>query len=69
MAEQRDSGKVEYGNGKNGSGKEKLLVTSTEGTSEVESEVARDGDEERVITVEEVIVLDEGTRGVGEEGG
>ena len=34
---------------------------------EVESEEARDGDEERVIAVEEVIVLDERTRGVGEE--
>ena len=34
---------------------------------EVEGEEAIDGDEERVIAVEEVIVLDEGTRGVGEE--
>ena len=33
----------------------------------IEGEEARDGDEERVITVEEVIVLDEGTRGVGVE--
>ena len=30
---------------------------------EVEGEEARDGNEEKVIAVEEVIVLDEGTRG------
>ena len=30
-------------------------------------EEAKDGDEERVITKEEVIVLDEGTRVVGEK--
>ena len=29
---------------------------------EVEGEEARDGDEERVIAVEEIIVLDEGTK-------
>ena len=29
----------------------------------VEDEEARDGDEERVLAVEEIIVLDEGTRG------
>ena len=34
---------------------------------EVESKEARDGDEERIITVEEVIVIDEGTRGVGQQ--
>ena len=34
---------------------------------EVDSEEARDGDEERIIAVEEVIVFDEGTSGVGEE--
>ena len=34
---------------------------------EVEGEEARDGDEEMVIAVEEVIVLDEGTSRVGEE--
>ena len=33
----------------------------------MEGKEARDGDEERVIAVEEVIVLDEGTSGVGEE--
>ena len=33
----------------------------------VEGEEARDGDEERVIVVEEIIVLDEETRRVGEE--
>ena len=47
---------------------EKLLFTDTEGTTgvmiEVEGEEARDGDEETVVAVEEVIVLDEGTRGV-----
>ena len=30
-------------------------------------EEARDGDEERIIAVEQEIVLEEGTRGVGEE--
>ena len=30
---------------------------------EVEGEETRDGDEERIIAVEEVIVLDEGMRG------
>ena len=49
-----------------GFSKEKLLVTDTEGTTgvviEVEGEEARDGDEESVIAVEEVIVLHEGTR-------
>ena len=34
---------------------------------EVEGEEARDGDEERVIAVEEIIVLDEEKRGVGEK--
>ena len=34
---------------------------------EVEGEEGRDVDEERVIAVEEVIVLDEGTSGVEEE--
>ena len=57
--------------GESGSNKEKLLVTGTEETKgvviEVEGEEARDGKEERVIAVEEVIMLDEGTRGVGEE--
>ena len=56
--------------GLSGFSKEKLLVTGTEGIigwmRKVEAEEARDGDEERVIAVEEVIVLDEGTRGVGE---
>ena len=33
----------------------------------MKGEAARDGDEERVIAVEEVIVLDEGTTGVEEE--
>ena len=36
---------------------------------EVEGEEARDGDEGRVIVVEEVIVLDERTRGRGMSGG
>ena len=53
------------------SNEEKLLVTGTERTTgmviEVEDEEARDGDEERVIAVEDVIVLYEGTRGAGEE--
>ena len=44
-----------------GFSKEKILVTCTEGTTgrvrEVEREEARDGDEERVIAVEEVIPL------------
>ena len=39
---------------------EKLLFTDTE----VTTGEARDGDEETVVAVEEVIVLDEGTRGV-----
>ena len=43
---------------------EELLVTNTEGTTgrvrEMEGEEARDGDEERVIAVEEKIVLNEG---------
>ena len=54
-----------------GSSKEKSLVTGTEGTIElvieVEGEEAGDGDEGRVIAVEEVIVLGKGTSGVGEE--
>ena len=52
-----------------GSSKEKLLVTGTEGTTGVVivGEEARGGNEERVIAVEEIIVLDEGTSGVGEE--
>ena len=50
-----------------------LLITGTEGTTglvrEGEGAETREGDEGRVIliTVKEVIVLDEGTRGVGEE--
>ena len=48
--------------------KEKLLVTSIEGTTgkmkEVEGEEAREGDEGKVIAMEEIIVLDEGTRGI-----
>ena len=48
------------------------FVTSTEGTTgrvrEVKREEARKGNEERVIAVDEVIVLDEeGSRGVGDE--
>ena len=54
-----------------GFSKEKCLVTGSKGTTgvviEVKGEQARDGDEERVIAVEEVIMLDEGTRGVEEE--
>ena len=34
---------------------------------EMESEEARDEDEERVIVVEKIIVLDEGTRRIAEE--
>ena len=56
----------EYRLGCQGLVKKKLLVTGTEGTTglvrEVEDEEARDGDEGRVIAVEEVIVLHEGTR-------
>ena len=33
---------------------------------EVEGDEAREGDEERLVAVEGVIVLDEGTRGVGQ---
>ena len=51
--------------------KEKLFVTVSEGTTgrvrEVEVEESGDGDEERAIAVKEVIVLDGGTRRVGEE--
>ena len=50
--------------------KEKLLVISTEETTgrvkEVEGEEVRDEGEERVIAIEEIIVLDKGTR-MGEE--
>ena len=51
--------------------KKKLSVTGTEGTTgvviDMEGEKVRDGDEERVIAVEEIIVLDEEKRGVGEK--
>ena len=54
--------------GLSGLSKEKLLVTGTEGTTgvvrEVEDEEAREGYKGRVIAVEEVIVVDEGTKGV-----
>ena len=33
----------------------------------MEREEARNGDEERIMPIEEIIVLHEGTRGVGEE--
>ena len=53
-----------------GLSKEELLVTDNEritgGLREVEGKEVRNGDEERVIAVKDVIVLDEGTR-VGEE--
>ena len=52
-----------------GSSKKKRLITCTEGTTGVVMEVgeeARDGNEERVTAVEEVIMQDEGTSGVGE---
>ena len=49
----------------------KILVTGSETTTgrlrEVEREEARDGHEEIVIAVEEVIVLDEGITGVREK--
>ena len=49
-----------------GFSKEKLLGTRTEGNTgvvrEVEGEKTRDGYEEKVIAVEEVIVLDKGVR-------
>ena len=49
----------------------KILVTGSERTTgrlrEVEREEARDGHEEIVIAVEEVIVLDEGITGVREK--
>ena len=54
-----------------GSSKEKSLVTDPERSTgvviEVKDKEAREGNEERVISVEEIITLDEGIRGVGEE--
>ena len=51
--------------GVSGSSKDKLLVPT--GVVIEVGEEARAGDEGRVIAVEEVIVVDEGTIGVGEE--
>ena len=50
----------------NGLSREKILFTGTEATTGWVREVkeVRDGDEGRVIAVEEVIVLDEGTKGM-----
>ena len=61
--------------GVSGFSKEKLLVTctveTTVGVKDVEREEAGEGNEKRVITVEEIIGLieinEEGTRGVEEE--
>ena len=61
---------VEVEVGVSGFSKEKLLVTGTGtpgGMREVEGIEARVVDEERMIAVKEIIVLIEGTRGVGEE--